>query len=89
MCFSQSTTNDKQRINKKQIFINLKTDCLRNGMWCMNKISEGNNILWVEKLICFYVTILSIDVLVSYLRVFDAVIENIISTVCAKNILHK
>ncbi len=76
-------------MNNKQIFINLKIDCLHNGTWCMNKISEGYNILWVEKLIWFYITIISIDVLVSYLRDFDAVIENIVSTVCAKNMLHK
>ncbi len=77
-------------MNNKQIFINLKIDSsLHNDTWCMNKISEGYNILWVEKLIWFYITIISIDVLVSYLRVFDAVIENIVSTVCAKNMLHK
>lgn len=43
-------------------------------MWYMNKISEGNNI---EKLKCFYVTIVSIDVLVSYLRVLMFLMQSL------------
>lgn len=58
-------------------------------LWRMNKTSKGKRTSFgLEKLIRVHVPILSGDVLVSYLRVSDVVVDNIISIVCAKNIYY-
>lgn len=86
--------NKGQATNKQKLFIKLKTNYLHNGMWWKNKTSEGNRTSFgVEKLICVYMLLFEL-VMFSFIfkgfKLFDIVIENIVSTVCAKKcILHK